>query len=937
MVSKIVLTITLIAAVAGIIVIVKTVLDLIGCKGKGKKIQKILSGVLCFFLIIITVADFAIYRFNNVIDIYFNKINMNSEEISKVRNEAKKLTEKIEGEGMVLLKNNNDVLPIEAGKINVFGYSSLAIAYGGSGSGAGDESENIDLYTGLKEAGFEPNTEIEEYYRSNLTDKEGVDIFHLNGGDYNIYEPSQESMNDSIIENAKKYSDVAVVVISRNGGEGGDLPTDMADKTGGTAGKSYLELADAEEALIDRVSENFDKVIILINSGNPMEMKCLDDDRIDAAIWIGNPGSTGCRAVAKALTGEINPSGRLADTWAYDVTNSPAYYNSGDFRYPNTESKVQTQWFTLDHYLYLDYQEGIYVGYRYYETRWLDNATGECDEKSYHEAVQYPFGYGLSYTDFEKKISDFSESEDAVAISVEVKNTGSHEGKDVVEIYNTAPYYAGGIEKAGVVLVDYRKTKLLKPGESQTIEFEIPKEELASYDYEGIKAKGGAYVLEKGTYKIRLMENAHDEIESREINVAEDVIYNDDNSGARSTDMTAAVNHFDNVSKGNEISYVTRADWEKTDITERPQQKNADDSIVNAIENPEYPINDKDEEIVIAKNGLTVDDMKGLDYDDPAWDKLLQQLSVSDMVEITGFGGFATAEVKSVGKYKTTDTDGPAGINGLVNGASGVQYTSEVTLASTWNQELAEEMGDCLGKEAHAYKVSGIYAPAMNIHREPFGGRNFEYYSEDGVLAGRIAAGVVRGINSNGLYCYIKHFALDNQETNRENVCVWCNEQAMREVYFKAFELSVKEGGAKAVMDADSRIGTEWCGACSALNEDVLRNEWGFKGMVITDYIGDNFKDADIALYNGCDLMLSTTGEKATKIVTGNNSGQQQLRRACHNILYTIANSDAQELSKKGISSWILVMAAANIIFIGLIVYALHSLINRIKNSVNIE
>ena len=933
MVARVVLIFTIIAALIAIAVIALTIRTAVKNKKSFTKGKTVGTVLLSLFLVVIVVTNAVILNFNNVIDIYFNKINMDSPEIKQARDDAKTLTQEIEGEGIVLLKNEGNALPLQDSKINVFGYSSLSVAYGGTGSGAGDESTNIDLYTGLQNAGFETNTDLKKFYEERLTEKTGTDIFHLTGGDYNNYEPSTDEFTDDIIENAKSFSDTAVVVFSRSGGEGGDLPTDMDGKIGGTAGKHYLELTDNERTMLDMVEKNFDKIVVLINSGNPMELGFLDEKEISAAMWVGNPGSTGCNAIGEVLCGKVNPSGRLADTYAYDVTSNPAYYNSGDFEYPNTDSIVQTQWFELDHYLYLDYQENIYVGYRYYETRWIDNETGECDEDAYHKAVQYPFGYGLSYTDFTQQISNFENNGTTIKLDVTVKNTGNVSGKDVVQIYETAPYYVGGIEKAHVNLVDYGKTSEINPGDSETITFEIPLENLASYDWQGMKADGGAYVLEEGTYELKVMNNSHDVLDSKSFEVEHDVIYNDENSGKRTSDNVAAINHFDDVSNGNSITYVSRADWEKTDVTTRPEWKDASQDIIDAIENPVYPVDDADEEIVIKDNGLTVDDMKGLSYDDPQWDKLLEQLSVNDMVQLTGFGGFATAEVKSVGKYKTLDTDGPAGINGLVNGASGIQYTSAVTLASTWNQELAQKLGESMGNEAKEYGVSGLYAPAMNIHRTAFGGRNFEYYSEDGVLAGKIAAGFARGTAENGIYCYIKHFALDNQETNRENVCVWCNEQAMREVYFKAFELAVKEGNATAVMDSDSRIGTDWCGGCSELNNDVLRNEWGFQGMVITDYIGDNFKDADIAIFNGCDLMLSTLGEKVTDIVLDNNSGLQALRNASHNILYTIANSNAQELSKSGMSTWVFVLGAVDIILIGLCCFGIFQVAWKKKNS----
>jgi beta-glucosidase len=735
------------------------------------------------------------------------------------------------------------------------------------------------------------------------------------GGDYNNYELAKSEYSDELISDAKDFSDTALIVLTRNGGEGGDLPTDTADYVGGAAGEHYLQLNQNERDMVAMVEENFDNVVVIINSSNAMELGFLDDNAVDAALWIGGPGCEGCNSLGEILTGEINPSGRLVDTYAYDLTSNPSYYNFGQFLYGNTENKYTLIFdnpsvFNGTNYAYVDYAEGIYVGYRYYETRWIDNATNECDEASYKANVQYPFGYGLSYTEFTQEISNFSEDGDTINLDVTVTNTGDVAGKDVVQIYYTAPYYEGGIEKSFVNLEDFGKSDVLNPGDSQVISFSFKYEDMASYDYTG----KGCYVLEHGDYEIKLMNNAHDVIDSRVVSVDSDIVY--DELNPRSTDEIAATNQFDDVSNGNDVTYVSRADWEGTLPTERPANKEASAELINEIENQgltDEQLNEEADDIVVADHGLTIDDVKGLAYDDAKWDELLEQLSVDDMVNLIANGGYATAAVESIGKLATLDEDGPQGINSLISGdVKGVVFPSEVVVASTFNKDLAEKMGQALGSEAAEYGIAGLYGPAMNTHRSPFGGRCYEYYSEDGVLAGKIAAAFVRGANASGIYCYMKHFALDEQETERLDISIFCNEQAMRELYFKPFEICAKEGGCTGVMASDSFIGGTWAGEREELMNTVLRDEWGFDGMVITDFVTSNSKNADRAIRSGTDLSLTTIGNLTpSDLSTGSAAGRQALRTACHNILYTVANSEAQNISKEPFPAWAL-------LFIGL-------------------
>lgn len=524
--------------------------------------------------------------------------------------------------------------------------------------------------------------------------------------------------------------------------------------------------------------------------------------------------------------------------------------------------------------------------------------------------MQYPFGYGLSYTTFEQSITDYKTTDSAIEMTVEVKNTGAVAGKDVVQVYYTAPYTTGGIEKSHVVLAGFAKTGLLEPGASEKVTVTFAPEDMASYDETGAKA----YVLDAGTYQIKLMNNAHEVIDQREYEVPATITYSGDN--ARSTDLVAATNEFEDVAQGQIKQYVSRADWEGTLPTTRTDGKTASAETIAAKENaPVYENNDSDQPITIADHGLTLEDMAGLDYNDPKWNDLLEQLSVDDMTNMISNGGWSTPEVASVGKPATNDLDGPAGINSLVSSLKGVSFPSEVIVGSSWNTDLAQRFGTAFGAEAAANHVVGLYAPGMNIHRTPFSGRNFEYYSEDGLLSGKMGTAMVQGLGSQGVYSYIKHFALNDQESNRLSISVWANEQSIREIYLKPFELSVKEGGTTAVMSSYSRLGNTWAGASKALLTDVLRNEWGFHGMVVTDSAMGNtsWMDINLALRAGGDMMLCLMG---VKLDSSSNTAQQAMRRACHNILYTQANSIAIAAAVDNTPYWLILLAIVDSILL---------------------
>ena len=835
------------------------------------------------------------------------------------------ITERIAEEGIVLLKNERNVLPLASEqRINVFGWSAIDPVYGGNGSGSADESGNVTLLQGLESAGFTVNQELIDFYRSLGYSRLVKNAWGQFTTGFEKLEAPVESYSTELLAHARAFSDVAVIVISRIGSEGADMPMDMS-AYGGEADEHYLELGARERAMVDMVrGMGFAKVCVLVNSSHAMELGFLEWDGIDAALWIGGPGSTGMKAVGSVLRGTVTPSGRLTDTYAYDVTSAPSYCNFGEFTYTNSEHEVFNPFFggrEKKFEYYVDYAEGIYVGYRYYETRWIDNATGACDEAAYRAAVQYPFGYGLSYTSFAQQVTGFAVRDGTVVMDVLVTNTGTVSGKDVVQVYYTAPYTAGGIEKSHVVLAGFAKTALLAPGQSATVTVSFAVEDMASYDYAG----EGCYVLDAGVYRIALMADAHTVLEEREYEVPARVVYGADN--ARSSDHLAAINRFDSLAEEG-VQYVSRADWEGTLPTTRITSRMARTAVLEAISDYSVPQQDAPA-LVVKNNGLALADLAGLDYDDPKWERLLEQLSPEDMQNLIGFGGWQTKAVDSVKKPQAVDIDGPAGLNALINSTAykGIQYASGVLLASTWNVELARQMGDALGAEAAAWKVSGLYAPGVNIHRSPFNGRNFEYYSEDPLLSGLIVAQEVAGIQSNGVYCYVKHLALNDQETQRYGLCVWANEQAMREIYFRPFELAVKQGGARGMMSAFARLGSTWCGANAALCTTVLRQEWGFRGTVITDFCGNEYMQPNQAIRAGNDLMLSSTGFVPTDT---SNASLQAMRTACHNILYTTLQSNAMAFNNRGPRAyWVIGLVAADVLIAALAIWCCTALYRR--------
>ena len=870
---------------------------------------------------------------------------------------ATELVNEITADGVVLAKDEDGILPVASGsKLNVFGWASTNPCYGGTGSGALNTAYPVtDLLTGLHDAGIETNEELSKFYTDYKADRPSVGMV---AQDWTLPEPNVSLYTDEMMENAKAFSDTAMVVITRVGGEGADLPTDMASVVDGSwirrvaqaygsergtayyngtyddslnegndwdKGDHFLQLSNREEDLLDLVTANFDNVILVYNGANAFQMDFLKDyPQIKGVLLCPGTGQSGFEGFGKVVSGEVNPSGRTVDTYVSNLKNAPWWNNFGDFKYTNTEElNSDSSFFDPEGTTpsFVNYVEGIYVGYKFYETA--------ADEGliNYDDEVVFPFGYGLSYTSFTKEMSGITNDGTSLNFTVTVTNTGSVAGKDVVEIYSDPPYTNGGIEKSSANLLDFAKTSELAPGESQTIEFSIPVEDLASYDYQ----TNGCYVLEAGDYVISANDDSHNVADSQTYTVASDIVYNESNK--RGSDAVAATNEFD-FAEG-EITYLSRADGfaNYAEATAAPATYEMTDEQKAAFDNAHtyteagYQNDDDANAADIttgAKNGLKLVDLRGVDYNDAKWDQLLDQMTIDEMQQTIGFGGYQTAAVSSIEKVRTNDCDGPASINNNFTGVGSVGFPAATLIGMTWDKDLAYAFGDSIGEMANEMDTSGWYGPAMNIHRTAFAGRNFEYYSEDGVLSGQMASNAILGAQEHGVYAYMKHFALNDQEGNRTSMAAtWSNEQAIREIYLKPFEISVKDADCHAVMSSFNYIGTRWAGGCKELLKNVLRGEWGFVGFVETDYFGVyGYMTADQGVRNGSDLMLCTTGNDFNTVTVLTNSSKQALREASKNILYTVVNSRAYaaENLNPGMAKWEIIMIGADVLVALLIV-----------------
>lgn len=894
---------------------------------------------------------------------------------------ARELVEEIAAGGIVLAKNEDATLPLAAGSaVTMLGRSVTDPVFGGSGSGSVDTTTAVTPRIGLENAGFSINEDvfsaIEAYTAE--TRRGHIEMDLPQSSTYSVGElpiADYEAVSGSFAS----YGDAAIIMIGRPGGEGGDLAQDMQDianpdnvDPSAQAGEHQLKLNQDEKAMIALAKENFDSVVVVVNASTTLEMGDLQDDpEIDAILLAGSPGATGFNALGSILAGDVNPSGRTVDTWAADFTADPTWNNFGNFIYSNieadypvsaAESATSNATVTPDA-PFVNYAEGIYFGYRYYETAAVE---GFID---YDEAVVYPFGYGLSYTDFVWEVTDTQAGavDGTIDVTVNVTNTGDVAGRDVVELYYSAPYTPGGIEKSSVVLGDFAKTGTIEPGASESVTLSIAVEDMASYDY----LDNAAYVLEAGDYSITVQTNSHDIAAGTEpftYTVDSDVVYAGEDH--RASDLAPVTNQFDDVSAefstlGGNIQVFSRADFAGTFPTAPTEDMyTASEATVAGFEAWDYDAAaegfEGDMPITGESSGLALVELRGLPKDDPQWETLLNSLSVGDMTSMLLNGAYQTAAIGSIAKPATVEPDGPAGVSSFINSSiNGTAYPSEVLIAQTWDVEMGAAMGAMVGNEAMFKGINGWYAPAVNLHRSPFGGRNFEYYSEDPVLSGSFATAVANGAGSKGVYTTIKHFALNEQETNRVNngIATFATEQTMREIYLKPFEMATKnvtmdvqyiaddQGtiaettvGLGGMMSSFNRIGATWAGGSEALQTTVLRTEWGFTGFVISDFNLYNYMNPNQGIAAGTDLTLTFQPSKSYGD-TSSAKAVTDIRNATHNILYTVTNSNAMNGLAPGATvdytppTWVVIQIVSTIV-IGLLIAAAIFMVTRrvIKN-----
>ena len=850
---------------------------------------------------------------------------------------ADQLVEDVTSEGIVLLKNQNQTLPLAKGsKVTLFGRSSVDLVLGGTGAGNINTDYVVDLKSAMEDDGrFAINSTIWDFYKT----YDGKDGYVRSNGGYmgakpeDIYtaEVPVSEYTDEVKQSYIDYNDAAIVVFSRVGGEASDMPTGAFGD-----GEKYLALQPAEEALLKEIKNSgaFDKIIAVINTSNAMELSWVDQEEygIDACLWIGGVGQSGSRAVAKVLDGEVNPSGRLSDTYAADSFSSPAMQNFGDFTFTNADEINSSIGEANNGTKYVVYREGIYVGYRYYETRYSDGVTDPAgtnalssagafvgDTWNYDNEVCYPFGYGLSYgaedgLPFTQEVVSSKMSDDGLEMQVKVTNNGTAAGKNVVELYAQQPYTCGGIEKSAVQLVGFDKTDILEPGQSETVTITVPKKEFSSYDYRTDKT----YVLDAGDYHFAIGNSAHDALNNILAAQGKTVEDGMDAEGdaekvylwnnAKKTLLNVSysgdevTNRFDDASLeyyGEDTDYLTRSDWSTfpesyTDLTATADMMAA----IDAEGSYEPGSSDTSAIVTGQDNQMTLAKMYGVPFDDTeTWDKLLNQLTTKEMTRIVT--GSALSPIPSIAYPAMFMKDGPQG-NQLrtyvEDGTSATGFCGEVLRACSFNRDLMYEVGTAMGEDWYRTETVGAYTPAVNIHRTPYAGRNFEYYSEDGFLSGELATQEVEGLQNHGVICYIKHFALNDQETNRQGICTFSNEQAIREIYLKAFEKPFTEGKVKGSMGAFNRIGCTWAGAHSGLQKDVVRTEWGSTAILDTDIAINTTMQSVVGGLEGGNTMWGTSGSVFYGYMVDKVPKDAKLlanmREACHVILYNVANSN---------------------------------------------
>ncbi len=953
---------------------------------------------LCLAVVALVAINVALLVMGDTIESFISseKIDITDDELDGLMNSGMNLCQEIESEGLVLAQNNDATLPFSANttKVNVFGWSATQWVVSGSGSGQ-TSGTYTDFLDSLYLSGYEYNDELTDMYRSfygerpyckksgNVLGSQTAGALNTHSYEFSrLYEPSIYDRNyytTEILDNAKRFSDTAIVVISRITGESNDCPqvqykvtqSNGAVQTDTT--RTYLELSSEEEALLRYVGANYDKVVVLVNSTNTMELGEVETiPGVDACMIVGATGEYGAQGVVDALWGKVNPSGRLTDTYAYDLRTAASWANSGEMGegvytnsaglYPadgtNNPNVGVTEKYSAARFI--DYVEGIYVGYRWYETA---DAEGFWDSVNnahgigYQGVVQYPFGYGLSYTTFSWEVADQNLEEDervyrdsVFSQTVRVTNTGSVAGKEVVQMYCTTPYTPGGIEKASTVLVAYAKTGLLQPGESEDVVLSFTLDDVASYDYSDANGNGFVgYELERGTYAVELKHDAHTvaDIEGAQTNLR--VMYRDILCDTDLTTGAMVLNRFtgaqasdgvsiDGSDSGANIQYMTRADFAGT----FPRKSDADREMSESVAalnlygqdqvdedarlyqdlcddgELEVPTRTQTLSNKLSEDGRLTDFgyQLGMDYNDSGWDEVINSLSLSDMENLVLHGYLATSSIDAIGKPRTKEVDGPAQVGSFNQLSYGIGYPNPTVLAQTFNDVLALEYGKQVGQECAAIGVDGWYAPSVNIHRTALGGRNYEYFSEDGLLSGNMGANIVMGSNVTGTYCYMKHLACNNQDTYRDSLYTWLTEQALREIYLRPFAIAVKKGGATGMMTAYNRLGATWAGGNKALLVGVLRDEWGFKGSVVTDYCDhQKYMNADQQLRAGGSLYMdgifrngsfdySLTGSELEKALAagGEERGAAvsyvtNLRRASKDVLYIWLNARASNLA----------------------------------------
>ena len=854
------------------------------------------SWLVAFVAVVAALATMLLGPLSNLITKSTSKHELQPATVTAARNLAKD----IQRESVTMLQNADGTLPLKSDKVNVFGWASTNPVYGGTGSGSmSADNPTTSLLDGISSAGLKTNKELSNFYTKYRADRPKVEMF---AQDWTLPEPTADKYTSKLMDDAKQFSDTAVVVIGRVGGEGADLPKDMKakdityhdnDKANPDfkQGQSFLELSKPESDMIAKVTSSFDKVVLVYNGANTFNLNFVGQyPQIKSVLWCPPPGQAGFTALGEVLKGKVNPSGKTSDTFVRDLTKTPTYNNFGSFTYTNMDDhKATFTGFTgkteTSTPTFVDYNEGIYVGYRFWETAAKEGLI------NYDQMVQYPFGYGLSYTTFSQKMGPIHHADGKISFDVTVTNTGTKAGRDTVQTYFDPPYVNGGIEKASANLVSFKKTRILDPGKSQTIPVSFKDEDMASYDADHAKA----YVLDQGDYGISIRSDSHRPIQSDTVNIAQTITY--DKNNPRSVDKVAATNRFDDA-KGT-VTYLSRANHfanyqdavAAPKSTELPEEAKAH-FYNNSNYDPKKFDNDSDKMPTTgAKNNVRLYQLRDKKYDDPMWDKLLDQLNVKDMDSLIAMSGYGTQAVKGIGKIELTDADGPAALNNNFTKVGSLGFPSSTSLACTWNPGLATRYGEMIGTMAHDMDVSGWYAPAFNIHRSAFSGRNFEYFSEDPEINAVMGSNEVAAARSKGVYSFMKHFAMNDQETNRTNMlATWANEQTIREIYLKPFQAAVVKGGAQAAMSSFNYIGTTYVAAYAPLMQDVLRGEWGFRGMVLTDYFGVyGYQNADQLIRNGNDAMLATT-EVTNHVKDKSATSVKAMRQASHNILYTVVH-----------------------------------------------